>query len=131
MTFVIAAPDIMTAAATDLAIVDADLSHAHSAASRATVDLAPAAADEVSVGIAHLFSEHAHGFQALAGKASVFHDQFVQNLRTSAAAYGEIDHLHASLLQMVDHPLQLLQLGAHTAIPDTERPIAVDPNYVA
>jgi hypothetical protein len=81
----------MAAAANDLAGICSDLSVAHSAAAQATVALTPAAADEVSVGIAHLFSEHAHGFQALAGKASAFHGQFVENLKASAASYVSAD----------------------------------------
>src|SRR6516162_8957943 len=91
MSYVIAAPEMMAAAATDLANVGSDLSAAHSAAAQATVALTPAAADEVSVGIAHLFSEHAHGFQALAGTASAFHGQFVENLKASAASYVSSD----------------------------------------
>ena len=42
-----------------------------------TVALIPAAADEVSASIAHLFSQHAQDYQALAGQAAVFHEQFV------------------------------------------------------
>jgi hypothetical protein len=56
MSYVIAAPEMVTAAATDLATIDSDLSAAHSAAAQATLALAPAAPDEVSLGIARLFS---------------------------------------------------------------------------
>jgi hypothetical protein len=99
MTFVIAAPEMMTAAATDLSIIDADLSHAHSAAARATVALVPAAADEVSVGIAHLFSEHAEDFHGLAGRAAAFHGQFAQNLKAGAASYASFEDAIAPFLR--------------------------------
>jgi hypothetical protein len=50
------------------------LSAAHIAAALPTTAVIPAA-DEVSSGVAHLFSQYAGSFQTLAGKASVFHDQ--------------------------------------------------------
>jgi hypothetical protein len=56
MSYVIAAREMMTAAAADLATIGSDLSMAHAAAAVPTVALVPAAADEVSAGIAHLFS---------------------------------------------------------------------------
>jgi hypothetical protein len=91
MTFVIAAPEMMTAAATDLATIGADLSTAHTAAAEATLALAPAAADEVSVGIAHVFARHAHDYHAVAGQAAASQDHFGRNLKASAASYASIE----------------------------------------
>ena len=73
---------------------------AHTAAAAPTViALAPAAgADEVSAGVAHLFSQYAKDFQGLAGKATAFHEQFAQNLKTSAASYTSAENAIASLL---------------------------------
>jgi hypothetical protein len=51
MSYVIEAPEMMTSAATDLATIGSNLSAAHAAAAP-TVAVAPAAADEVSAGIA-------------------------------------------------------------------------------
>ena len=59
MSFVIAAPEIMTSAATDLATIGSNLSAAHTAAAAPTLVVLPAAADEVSASIAQLFSQHA------------------------------------------------------------------------
>jgi len=59
MSYVIAAPEIMTSAASDLATIGSNLSAAHTAAAARTLAVMPAAADEVSVSIAHLFSQHA------------------------------------------------------------------------
>ncbi|MGA7055357.1 MAG: PE family protein, partial [Mycobacterium sp.] len=49
----------MTEAATDLANIGSTVNAAHMAAATPTVAVIPAAADEVSSSIAHLFSQHA------------------------------------------------------------------------
>jgi hypothetical protein len=59
----------------------------------------PAAADEVSASIAHLFSEHAQEFQGVAGQAAAFHQQFVQNLTASASSYGRAEAASTAALQ--------------------------------
>jgi len=59
MSYVLATPEIIATAATDVAAVGSTLSAEHMAAAGSTVALIPAAADEVSVSIAHLFSRHA------------------------------------------------------------------------
>jgi len=111
MSYVIAAPEMMTATATDLATIGSNLSAAHMAAAP-TVAVVPAAADEVSASIAHLFSQYGGGFQALAGKASVFHDQFVHNLKASAGAYTSAEATNAALLPPL---IGSLFSGIHTA----------------
>ena len=70
------------------------------------------------MGIAHLFSEHAHGFEALAGKASAFHEQFAQNSRTCAAAYSSTDHANATLQNALNEFRQLL-LDVNNRIDET------------
>jgi hypothetical protein len=100
MSYVNATPETMTAAATDLATIASDVSAAHTAAAPPTVALVPAAADEVSESIAHLFSQYGGGFQALAGKASVFHDQFVQNLKASASLYTSAEAANGAALKV-------------------------------
>ena len=57
-----------------------------------------AAADEVSASTAHLFSQHAQDYQALAGQASAFHGQFVQHLTAGAASYTNIEAFITSFL---------------------------------
>lgn len=59
----------------------------------------PPGADEVSASIAHLFSRYAGGYQALAGQASVFHQQFMQQLKASAGSYASIEAANAASLQ--------------------------------
>ncbi len=81
MSFVIAAPEFMTAAATDLQSIGATLSAADIAAAGPTTRVLAAGADEVSVAVAALFGGHAQAYQALSAQAAKFHAQFVQALR--------------------------------------------------
>jgi hypothetical protein len=98
MSYVIAAPEIMTSAATDLATIGSNLSAAHMAAAARTLAVPPAAADEVSSGIAHLFSQHAAHYQAAAAQGAAFNEQFVQNLAASAASYTRSETALSSYL---------------------------------
>jgi hypothetical protein len=101
MSYVLATPELISAAATDLAAIGSTLDAAHQAATNPTTALVPAAADEVSVGVAHVFSAQAQQFQGLAGKAAAFHDQFVQHLTASAGAYASAEAANVSLLQQL------------------------------
>jgi len=98
MSAVVAVPELMAEAATDLATVGSNLSAAHMTTAAATVTVLPAAADEVSTGIAQLFSAHAQDYQTLAGKAAAFNDQFVQHLTAGAFSYASIEANNAALL---------------------------------
>jgi hypothetical protein len=99
MSFVIADPEMMASAASDLAAIGSNVDAAHMVAAAGTTSVIPAAADEVSVGVAHLFSAQAQQFQGLAGKAAAVHDQFVQTLKTSAACYSVAEAAAAASLQ--------------------------------
>ena len=98
MSLVTAAPELMTVAATDLANIGSTISAAHMAAATPTVAVIPAAADEVSSSIAHLFSQHAQDYQALAGQAAEFHEKFVQQLTSSAGSYAHAEAANAGSL---------------------------------
>ncbi|WP_139830759.1 PE family protein [Mycobacterium paraense] len=91
MTFVIAAPDLVTAAATDLENIGSNIGAASSAAAGSTTALLPAAQDEVSAAIASLFGLHGKMFQALSAQAAAFHQQFVQALNAAAGAYASTE----------------------------------------
>jgi hypothetical protein len=79
MSFLIAVPESVAAAASDLAGIGSALSSANMAAALPTTAVVAAAEDEVSAAIAALFGSHAQGYQTLSAQASAFHDQFVQN----------------------------------------------------
>ncbi|OBG30864.1 PE family protein [Mycobacterium sp. E3198] len=102
MAQVIAVPEAMAAAAADLASVGSNLSVAHLAAAGPTVAVAPAAGDEVSAGIAQLFSRHAQGYQALAGQAAALQEQFVRRLTGGAGSYAAAEAANAGVLQTLD-----------------------------
>jgi hypothetical protein len=101
MSLVIAAPELMADTAADLANIGSTLDAAYSAAATPTIAVVPAAADEVSESIAHLFSQHAQDYQALAGQAAAFHEQFVQHLTSSAASYANAEAANVTLLQIL------------------------------
>jgi hypothetical protein len=108
MSYVLAAPELMTAAATDLAAIGSAVDAAHAAAAGPTTGLIPAAADEVSTGIAALFSAHAADYQAQATKAVAATSSFAANLTGSAGAYASAeDTLHALLVGLTQGYLAL------------------------
>ena len=80
MSLVITTPDVMAAAATDLAGIGSTISAANAAAAAPTNWVLAAAEDEVSAAITSLFNAHGRGFQALSAQAAAFHAQFVQAL---------------------------------------------------
>ena len=99
MSFVAAAPEIMTSAAKDLADIGSALTAANRAAVTQTTGVLAAAEDEVSAAIAALFSAHGQGFQVLGAQAAAFHEQFVQALTAGAGSYVGAEAANASLLQ--------------------------------
>ena len=99
MSFVITTPEMVAAAATDLAGVGSTLGAANAAAAGPTTAVLAAAQDEVSAGIAALFSAHAQQYQQLRQAAAAFHDQFVAALNAGAGAYASAEAANASPLQ--------------------------------
>src|ERR1700678_2863143 len=102
MSFVIAAPEMVASAASDLAGIGSMIGEAHATAAASTTAVLPAAADEVSAAIAALFSGHAQGFQALGAQAATFHAQFVQLMNAGAGSYAGAEAANASPLQAVE-----------------------------
>lgn len=100
MSYVIAAPQYVAAAATDLANIGSAISDAGAAAFGPTTGvLAPAGADVVSAQIAALFGAHAEAFQALSAQANQFHNQFVQLMSMGAQQYGLTEAANNSSIQ--------------------------------
>lgn len=98
MSHVMASPDLIAAAAADVAAIGSTVDAAHMAASASTVAVVPAAADEVSAGIAQLFSGVGQEFHYLAGQAAAFHAQFVQHLTSGAGSYAAAEAASAASL---------------------------------
>jgi len=127
MSCVIADPEMMTSAASDLAAIGSTVNAAHMVAAARTTSVIPAAADEVSASIAHLFSQHAANYQALAAQAAAFNDQFVQHLTAGAFSYTDIEATLAWLLQN----LQNLNVNADEIVNFYVGLIALLPSIVA
>ncbi|KBT55798.1 PE family protein, partial [Mycobacterium tuberculosis] len=88
MSFVIAAPEVIAAAATDLASLESSIAAANAAAAANTTALLAAGADEVSTAVAALFGAHGQAYQALSAQAQAFHAQFTQALTSGGGAYA-------------------------------------------
>lgn len=87
MSFVVAAPQQVAAAALDLAGIRSVLAEATSAVAAHTSAVVPAAADEVSAAIATVFADFGAEFQAVNVRVHVFHAEFVSMLNAAAEAY--------------------------------------------
>jgi hypothetical protein len=91
MSFVVAVPEALAAAASDIAGIGSTLGAAGAAAAEPTTAVPAAAGDEVSARIAALFSQHGQGYQQLSARVSAFHEQFVQALTAGTNAYAAAD----------------------------------------
>jgi len=107
MSYVIAAPELMTSAATDLSHIGSALTAANAAAAAPTTGIVVAAQDEVSAAIAELFSAHGQGFQALGAQAAAFHEQFVQAVTAGARSYVSAEAANAAAFTA--NPAQTVQ----------------------
>ena len=112
MSYVVALPEMMSAAATDVASIGSVVTTANQGVAAATTGLLAAAEDEVSAAIAALFSAHGQGYQALSAQAAAFHAEFVQALTGAAGAYTAAEAANASPLGAVEKAL----LGAEREI---------------
>jgi hypothetical protein len=87
MSFVTAAPELVTSAAQDLAAIRSTLSEASAAAASPTTAVLAPAADEVSIALAGLFGDFGQEYQAISAQAQAFHAQFVDLLSAGANSY--------------------------------------------
>ncbi|KZS67312.1 hypothetical protein A4G27_19775 [Mycobacterium kansasii] len=109
MSYLIAAPDMLTTAAVDAAGIASSVRAANLAALAPTSTLMAAAADEVSAAITSLFSGYANEYQALSAQAVAFHEQFVQALSAASGAYAAAEAANVNLLQtLVDDVLGVI-----------------------
>ncbi|MDP7720695.1 PE family protein [Mycobacterium sp. TY814] len=91
MSYVVAAPELVAAAAQNLAGISSALGEATTAAAGPTTSVLAAGADEVSAAIAQLFGTHGQEFQAMSAQATAFHDEFVGLLNAGAGAYANAE----------------------------------------
>src|ERR1700747_1944215 len=87
MSYLVAAPEFLASAATDLSNIGSALSTANAAAATPTTGVLAAGEDEGAAALAGRFSAHGEGFQALGARAAAFHAEFVQALSAGAGSY--------------------------------------------
>jgi PE family len=81
-------PEMLSAAAYELAGVGAAMAAANSGASGPTTGVVPAAADQVSALTAAHFAAHAGHYQAVASAAGTIHALLVSTLQANASSYA-------------------------------------------
>ncbi|WP_191498273.1 PE family protein, partial [Mycobacterium simulans] len=114
MSYLVTVPEILAAAAGDLANIGSALGAANAAATTPTTAILAAGADEVSAAIAALFSKEAQAYQALTAQMEAFHQQFVQALNASAGVYARAETtnvlqiLEQQALDVINTPTNLL-----------------------
>ncbi|MBD9333113.1 PE family protein, partial [Mycobacterium tuberculosis] len=105
MSFVVVAPEVLAAAASDLAGIGSTLAQANAAALAPTTAVLAAGADEVSAAIASLFGAHGQAYQAVSAQMSAFHAQFMQALTGAGGAYAAAEAVNVSAAQSVEQDL--------------------------
>ena len=116
MSFVIAAPEMVTDAATNLASIGSEIGAANGAAAAPTTEILSAGADEVSTAITAIFSDYASAYQALIVKAATFHAQFMQTLTAGAGLYTATEAANANPLQILQQDVLGLVNAPTTAL---------------
>ncbi|CAM2934062.1 PE family protein [Mycobacterium intermedium] len=96
VSYVIATPELIEAAAQELASIRASVAEATTAVSPSTTGIAAAAQDEVSAAVASLFGNFGNEFQALSAQAQAFHQQFVAFINAGANAYTSAESANAA-----------------------------------
>nr|WP_082973317.1 PE domain-containing protein [Mycobacterium sp. E2327] len=105
MSYVVALPEVMSAAATDVASIGSVVATANRGVAGATTEVLAAAEDEVSAAIAAVFSAHGQGYQALSSQAAAYHNWFVQALSGASGAYAAAEAANASPLALFEQAL--------------------------
>lgn len=110
MSYVVTAPELLSAAATQLGRVGLALAVANAAAALPTAGIPAAANDEVSTTVAALFAEHGREYQLLSAQVGAFHTRFVELLGSGAGAYAtaETNNAAALALDLVNVPTRTL-----------------------
>jgi triacylglycerol lipase len=102
VSYVVALPEAMSAAATEVASIGSVVATANQGVAGATTGVLAAAEDEVSAAIAAFFSAHGQGYQALSAQVASFHEQFVQTLSGAAGAYAAAEAANVSPLAALE-----------------------------
>jgi hypothetical protein len=98
MSYLFTAPEILTSAANDVAIIGSAISTASANAAAPTTGVMTAAADEVSAATAQLFGAFGRAYHTVVSQASAFHSEFTQALVAAASSYAQTEAAGSALL---------------------------------
>ncbi|WP_156689103.1 PE family protein [Mycobacterium sp. Marseille-P9652] len=130
MSYVVAAPELITSAATDLAGVGTTINSARAAAVTQTTGALAAAEDEVSAATAKLFGSYAQEFHTVLAQAAAFPEQFAASLASAGNAYLAAEAANTSAISgalgQLTLPVQS-SLGGVSSAPAALSPMAVQP----
>ncbi len=96
MSFLTTVPDELAAAAAQLQAVISSLTAQHAGAAAPTTSIAPAAADQVSLKQAGIFSAYGAQYQQIAAQAQATQEQYANTLGLSSGTYASTEASNAS-----------------------------------
>lgn len=99
MSFVAAQPEFMTAVAGNLQSIGSLMNAQNASAQGATLNLAPAAVDEISCLTAMQFTLQAAIYQAAASQAAEIHTMITATLAANAASYATAEYANVADLR--------------------------------
>jgi hypothetical protein len=112
-------PQLIAAAAADVAKINSAIGAANAAAAGPTTGLVAAAQDEVSAATAALFAGYGKEYQAVLKQAAAFHEEFAAALASAGNAYAHAEAANASAisgaLRAFTSPIQSLLGGGTSA----------------
>ena len=130
MTSLTTQPQLIAAAAADVAEINSAIGAANAAAAAPTTGLVAAARDEVSAAAAALFSGYGKEYQAVLKQAAAFHEEFAAALAAAGNAYAAAEAANASAISgalgQLTSSIQSF-LGGAPAAPTALTPMVVQP----
>ena len=111
MTSLVAEPQLVQAAASNVAEIESAIGEAKAFAAGPTTGVVAAAADEVSAATAKLFGGYAQEYHAVLAQATAFHEEFAKTLASAASAYASAEAANASVIAAVQPTLQGTTIG--------------------
>src|SRR5262249_21943466 len=110
-SFLIATPQALTVASSDLSGIGEAISQATAMAAPSTTGLLPAALDGGTHAISQAFGRLGQDFQARSAQSAAFHAEFVRLMSAGAGAYAAAEATNASPLASLEDLLSPVKLA--------------------
>lgn len=135
MAYVIAYPEVLAAAATDVNEIGSAIRAVTATAAGATTKLMTMANDEVSRVVSALFSGYAEQYQQIIGQAAAFHDEFARALSAAGSGYASAEGANAGTMARAAalpaaDTFALLMGKSNTPIPDATYVSSIDQLFI-